>query len=215
MKKVKKCFLCIVMILLIFSAYYFLNYNKDAFSNKSTKYSTEDAMYPAYEIDSSSDKKVVNHIDKSTLSIEDNAKVQEIDEDVKSETALKNIDENNITSEIKNYILNNQEGKSEADKIKWSEVFLDNLDIKSLYNEYIKSGGDSKNLESFAQYITLNAPILDNWKELFKKELYDEYGEEVISIEQIEGDLYQAKVKLGDKELPYVLVSARTGYFHG
>lgn len=121
----------------------------------------------------------------------------------------------NISEEVKNYILNGQVNKSEAEKLKWSETFLNEVDIESLYNQYLSSGGNGENIEEFANYMTLNAPILGNWEDLFKKDLYDRYSEEVVKLEQLEGDLYQAYVEKDGKEVPYVVVSSRTGYFHG
>ena len=121
----------------------------------------------------------------------------------------------NISEEVKNYIINGQVNKPEAQKLKWSETFLNEVDIESLYNQYLASGGDGENIEEFASYMTLNAPILSNWEDLFKKDLYDAYSEELVKLEQIEGDLYQAYIEKDGKEVAYVVVSSRTGYFHG
>ena len=49
----------------------------------------------------------------------------------------------------------------------------------------------------------------------FKEDLKDTYGEEVVKLEHLEGDLYQAYVNKDGSEVPFVVVSARTGYFHG
>ena len=126
-----------------------------------------------------------------------------------------NIAEENISEEVKNYIMNGQENKPEAQKIKWSNTFLNKVDIESLYKQYISQGGNVDNLEDLVKYITLNAPIPSEWEDLFKKDLYESYGEEVIRLEYLEGDLYQAYVKKDGVEIPYVVVSSRTGYFHG
>lgn len=123
--------------------------------------------------------------------------------------------EENISDKVKNYIINGQENKSEAQKIKWSNTFLNKVDIESLNKQYISSGGSVDNLEDLAKYITLNAPIPSDWEKLFEKDLYDLYGEEVIRLEYLEGDLYQAYIKKDGAEVPYVVVSSRTGYFHG
>jgi hypothetical protein len=124
--------------------------------------------------------------------------------------------ENNITEKVKNYIVNGQENKPEAQKLKWSKTFLNHLDIESLYKQYIDSGkGKTSDLESFANYMTLNAPIQTNWKELFEKDLYDTYGEKVAKIEHLNDDLYQAYIIKDSLKIPYVVVSSRTGYFHG
>lgn len=123
--------------------------------------------------------------------------------------------EQNISERVKNYIINNQENISEAEKIKWSKTFLNEVDIESLYNQYIATGGNIDDLEKFAIYMTLNAPISSNWEKLFEKDLYDIYGEKVVRLEHLEDDLYQAYIKKDGSEIPYVVVSSRTGYFHG
>ena len=84
-----------------------------------------------------------------------------------------------------------------------------------MYDDYIAAGGNSSDIGEFAKYITLNAPILSNWEELFKEDFKDTYGEEVVKLEHLEGDLYQAYVNKDGSEVPFVVVSARTGYFHG
>ncbi|WP_066894553.1 hypothetical protein [Clostridium nigeriense] len=121
----------------------------------------------------------------------------------------------NISDRVRDYIINGQEDKSEAQKLKWSKIFLNEVNIDSLYQEYIKNGGEKNNIEELALYITENAPILSNWEELFKKDLFNSYGEVVIKLEPLGGDLYQAYVIKEGKEVPYVVVSSRTGYFHG
>ncbi|MEQ8199044.1 MAG: hypothetical protein ABRQ27_13765 [Clostridiaceae bacterium] len=123
--------------------------------------------------------------------------------------------EQNITEKVKDYIINGQGNKPEAGKIKWSKTFLNRVDIESLYKQYIANGGRADDLESFAKYMTLNAPIPNDWQELFKKDLYDAYGENVVRLEHLEGDLYQAYVVINGYEVPYVVVSSRTGYYHG
>ena len=57
--------------------------------------------------------------------------------------------EHNVTEKIKNYIINGQENKPEAQKIKWSKTFLNQVDIESLYKQYIANGGNADDLESF------------------------------------------------------------------
>ena len=123
--------------------------------------------------------------------------------------------ENNITEKIKNYIINDQENKPEAQKIKWSKTFLDQVDIESLYKKYIANAGKTDDLESFANYMNLNAPIYSGWEDLFKKDLYDAYGEKVVRLEPLKDNLYQAYIVKEGSEVPYVVVSSRTGYFHG
>ncbi|AOR25138.1 hypothetical protein [Clostridium taeniosporum] len=124
------------------------------------------------------------------------------------------IDEN-IKEKVIDYIINGQEDKTEAEELKWSKRFLDQVDIESLYKKYIEKGGNADDIEKFAEYITLNAPIISHWERLFEKDLYEKYGEKVVKLEHIEDDLYQAYIEKDGKEIPYVVVSSRTGYFHG
>ncbi|MFT8313725.1 MAG: hypothetical protein ABF633_05645 [Clostridium sp.] len=130
-----------------------------------------------------------------------------------SQASTKNYGDISLT--IKNYILNGQGNKSEALKYKWSPTFLNRVDIESLYKQYIANGGHADDLESFANYMTLNAPIPSDWKDLFEKDLYDKYGVKVVRLEHLNDDLYQAYIEKDGSEIPYVVVSSRTGYFHG
>ncbi|OOM69432.1 hypothetical protein [Clostridium sp. BL-8] len=154
-----------------------------------------------------------NSSQSSTKSSGDKSEEKQISSD--DNTKDEAYSEQNISEKVKEYIINGQEDKSEAGKIKWSKTFLNRVDIKSLYKQYIANGGNADDVESFAMYITLNAPIQKDWEDLFKKDLYDTYEEKVVKLEPLQDDLYQAYVIKEGKEVPYVVVSARTGYFHG
>ena len=54
-----------------------------------------------------------------------------------------------------------------------------------------------------------------NLQEIFEEEINSIYGEKISKVEYLEGDLYTAYVVKDGKEVPYVTVNARTGYFHG
>lgn len=89
--------------------------------------------------------------------IDANSKKTSSDDDEKKDKVQP---ENNISEKIKNYIINGQENKPEAQKVKWSKTFLNQLDIKGLYKQYIDTKkGNADDLESFSKYITLNDPI--------------------------------------------------------
>lgn len=122
---------------------------------------------------------------------------------------------NGISEKVKNYILYGQDNKVEAEKIKWSKTFLDKVNIEDLYKKYLKEGGSANNIKEISEYISKNAPILSNWQELTKKDIYDIYKAEVTKFVHISGDLYQVYALINGFEKPYVVVSARTGYFHG
>jgi len=134
-------------------------------------------------------------------------------ENIEKPSDIDNIED--ISYEVRNYIINGQDNKSEAEKLKWSKTFLDDLDINSIYSEYLSSGGTADDIEGLASYITDNAPIPSNWEEMFKKDLYDKYGENLVKVEPLGNELYQAYIEKEGKEVPYVVVSRRTGYFHG
>ncbi|WP_294188463.1 hypothetical protein [uncultured Clostridium sp.] len=162
----------------------------------------------------SSKKEVTNEVYNSNLEENDNSKdTNEISQSNTSDNS--NSLNENISEKVKDYIINGQENKSEAKKLKWSKRFLNEVNIEDLYSKYIKDGGNEEDIEGLATYVTLNAPILSNWEELFKKDLYDTYNEEVVKLEHLEGDLYQAYVNKNGSEVPFVVVSSRTGYFHG
>ena len=123
----------------------------------------------------------------------------------------------NITEKTKDYIMNGQGEKSSAEKIKWSKTFLDKVDIENLYKSYLMKGGKADNLEDFAKYMTKYAPIPDDWQDLFAKDLFNEYGYKLSRVEPLDDypDYYQAYVIINGTEKPFVVVSARTGDFHG
>lgn len=125
------------------------------------------------------------------------------------------LSEQNISGKVKDYIINGQGDKPSAGKLKWSKAFLNSVDIVSLYKKYKADGGNGQDLESFAKYMTMNAPIPSNWKEMFEKDLYNAYGQKVTRLEYLGGDMYQAYVDCNGSEIPYVAVSSRTGDFHG
>lgn len=124
-------------------------------------------------------------------------------------------DRNNIAKETREYILIGQDDEAEYEKIKWSKTFLDLVDIESLYEQYIKNFGELKDIYDFAIYITENAPIQSNWEELFISDVKQIYGADISKIELLDDVMYQAYIINEGKEVPYVAVNARTGYFHG
>lgn len=123
--------------------------------------------------------------------------------------------DNSIREKVIDYINNGQGDKPEAKKLKWRPEFLNKVDIDALYKQYTGDGGKAGDLESFANYMTQNAPILNDWQELFKKDAYDTYGVKIVKIEHLEGDLYQAYIEKDGSQVRYLTVSAKTGYFHG
>lgn len=120
-----------------------------------------------------------------------------------------------MDEKVKDFILNGQQDLPEARRIKWSGTFLNQVNIQGLYKSYISNGGKAGDVKDFAKYITINAPIQGNWQDLFKKDLYDNYQQKVVKLVYLGGDIYQAYINMNGSEVPYVAVSARTGWFHG
>ena len=121
----------------------------------------------------------------------------------------------NISQETKDYILTGQGDKPDADKIKWSETFLNEVDMDTVYQVYIADGGKAEDIPAFAQYLTLHAPIADNWQEMTAADLLKSYDEKISKIELISDDVYQVYVTIDGADVAYVAVNARTEYFHG
>ena len=121
----------------------------------------------------------------------------------------------NIVQKTKEYILNGQIDKAEADKLKWSESFLNQVNIEAVYQKYTSTSDKPDDIESFAKYLTQNAPIPSNWKKLFEADLLKTYGEKISRYAPLQDNLYQVYVKKDGADVPYVVVNIRTGYFHG
>lgn len=124
-----------------------------------------------------------------------------------------------MSQKVKDYILNVQGDKPEGSKLNWSKEFLEKVNMKSVYEKYIKDGGADADVEGFAKYITLYAPISNDWEEMFKKDIYNNYKQNIVSIKQLDGDLYRGYIKYEQGENgyvteEYVIVSARTGFYH-
>lgn len=135
--------------------------------------------------------------------------------DDKSSSGNNTSSEQNISEKVIDYIINGQGDIPSANKLNWSQTFLKQVDIESLYKQYTTGGGNADDIKNFAVYLTQNAPILSNWKDLFKNDLYNAYGEKVSKLEPLHENLYQAYIIKDGSEVPYVVVSSKTGYFHG
>jgi len=134
---------------------------------------------------------------------------------VETSTPTENESATDIAQETKEFLLSGQEDKPEAGRLHWSEEFLNKVDINAVYEEYLSSGGKADDVISFAEYLTLNAPISQDWKTMFEADLLEQYESEVVRYEDLGNGIYQAYVMIDGSEVPYVAVNARTGYYHG
>lgn len=162
------------------------------------------------ESSSASSKITSSYSSDSTLSVTSSSKPISNSK----ESAASSTDEN-IAQKTKEYITNGQKDIPEAEKLKWSTAFLDKADIKGVYRKYLAAGGKIGDIESFAEYLTKNAPVLSNWKEMFETDFANSYDQKVTRYEPLQDNFYQVYIKNDSSEVPFVVVNARTGYFHG
>ena len=185
-------------------------------SNKSTDDKTIISESSNCSTDKSTEK--VSNEDNTERISENVEGTVTIEQPVKEEETLPDdneIADENMSQKVKDYILLGQVEKPAAEQLKWNAKFLEQVDIDSLYEKYVANGGNENDVEAVATYITENAPIASNWQEMFEEEINSIYGEKISKVEYLEGDLYTAYVIKDGKEVPYVTVNARTGYFHG
>lgn len=222
----KKAMICLMLC----SALFFVGCNgesqKESTSNNSTKVTSSDNTNSTEDQNNKENKEGEENKenDLNSSSSSSNTKTEKTTATTKnkitstsgnSSVQIKDNKAESIYSEVKSYILSEQKKKPEAEKIKWSKVFLDKVDFAPLYDKYIKEGGNKNSVEDFALYISKNAPVQSNWKNLFEADFEQKYGQKVTKIKHLEGDLYQAYINIDGKDVPYVVVNSRTGYFHG
>lgn len=120
-----------------------------------------------------------------------------------------------IAEQTKEFLLHGQEDQPEADKLHWTQPFLDQVDMNVVYEQYLADGGKADDVTAFAEFLTENAPVPENWKELFEADLLAQYGVKPSSYEDLGDNFYQVYIMNEGKEVPYVGLNARTGYYHG
>ncbi|MEA4873448.1 MAG: hypothetical protein VB076_11660, partial [Synergistaceae bacterium] len=76
-----------------------------------------------------------------------------------AEPSTGTVDGESMAQKTKDFILTGQQDRPEADQYHWTKEFLNLLDMESLYQEYIAAGGKADDVESFAEYLTQNAPV--------------------------------------------------------
>ncbi len=121
-----------------------------------------------------------------------------------------------LSDSVKAYIKDGQSDIPEVGRLKWSARFLEAADLSSVLSEYLKNGGKSDDVKAAAEYVTENAPVSENWKDLFVKDFSEEYKDETITkYEDLGSNSYSVYVNKDGKEVAFVTVNAATGYYHG
>ena len=130
---------------------------------------------------------------------------------------------------LKEYIFNEYMPSSEyayAKGVNWTENTYDNLTAEEIWNladelKEINSGREGTLFE-LASYLSVNAPIKENWEELFMENWTYSPNSVVFEIETLidNGDTVSVYVdKLpytGEKDnYPFITLYKRTGFWHG
>ena len=89
------------------------------------------------------------------------------------------------------------------------------MDFASVYSDYLASGGAAEDTKAFTAYLSEHAVAPSNWKELFEKDLLNDYAQTPERYEDLGGGVYQVYVKIDGASVPFVAVDSRTGWYHG
>ena len=130
---------------------------------------------------------------------------------------------------LRTYIFDEYMGSADdvyAKGVNWTENFYDNLTAEEIWHVIEKykemNNGEEGTLFDQASYLSVNAPIKDNWKELFlenwNKSPYAEDNKIETMIDK--GDsvwIYTNTLPYtGEKDnYPFITLFKRTGYWHG
>ena len=120
----------------------------------------------------------------------------------------------NLANETIEYLLNGQANVRESERLNWNPTFLRLVNLAPLHQEFVASGGSSENMEAFATFVTENAPIQENWQELFKADFLETTGIQITNLTALDNDRYRAYIEENGIEVPEVIVSARTGFYN-
>jgi hypothetical protein len=120
-----------------------------------------------------------------------------------------------MVQRTRDFILVGQTDRPEASQYHWTEEFLNLLDMESLYRSYVAAGAKADDVEGFAEYLTENSPVPDNWKDIFEAGFAEVYDLKIVRYEPIKDTYYKVYVELNGEKVPYAIVNSRTGYYHG
>ncbi|OHW63063.1 hypothetical protein EUAN_08470 [Andreesenia angusta] len=116
-----------------------------------------------------------------------------------------------VAFEARHYILNSEEKKY------WNKTLLNGLsdeDINDIYASFVEDGWDRYDIVKFTRHMMYNAPIQDNWKEVFEKSFYEEWSNKTIDYyDQGYWDNGYYDVYVVGNDEPFAIVNAMTGYY--
>ncbi len=136
---------------------------------------------------------------------------------------------NKLKDEIRTYIFEEYMPSSDyvyAKGINWSERFYDNLTAEEIWNvilEYkVINNSEEGTMFDKASYLSVHAPIKENWEELFLVDWKESYLAESALIEDLidNGETVAVYTNLlpftgEENNYPYITLFKRTGYWHG
>ncbi|MGJ7922581.1 hypothetical protein [Neobacillus sp. LXY-4] len=197
------------------------------------------------EVNEQKNEESINEKPSKSVGLSEKENVEESDEVTLEEKQKKIIGSNSFPSTqkdsvsqeemerlketLRTYIFVEYMGSSDyvyAKGVNWTENFYDNLTAEDIWNvieEYkVMNKSEEGTLFDLASYLSVNAPIKDNWKELFlenwNKSPYavDNKIETMID----KGDsvwIYTDTLPYtGEKDnYPFITLFKRTGYWHG
>lgn len=190
--------------------------------------------FNSHTVDSNEGNKVINEksINENSeraveLSEKDN--VEEIAEATLEEKRVSQAEMELLKERMRTYIFDEYMGSSEyvyAKGVNWTENFYDNLTAEEIWNvieEYKQmNNGEEGTFFDQAIYLTVNAPIKDNWEELFLENWNNSPYADDNEIETMidKGDavwIYTDKLPYtgGKDNYPFITVFKRTGFWHG
>lgn len=115
----------------------------------------------------------------------------------------------------KKYILEDQLNQPASECIYWSEAFLDTVDFKTMYQNYLNDGNKAGDTKAFNEYIASHSKAPDNWQELFQVDFKKNYDQPIDSYEDLGNGMYAVHIIINGQDKPFVVVNSVTGWYHG
>jgi len=197
------------------------------------------------EVNELNNEKLINENSATDVEIPEKENGEELDETSIEEKQEKNNGNNSLPTPqqdrasqeemerlketLRTYIFDEYMGSADdvyAKGVNWTENFYDNLTAEEIWHVIEKykemNNGEEGTLFDQASYLSVNAPIKDNWKELFlenwNKSPYAESNEIEAMIDK--GDsvwIYTETLPYtGEKDnYPFITLFKRTGFWHG
>ena len=197
------------------------------------------------EVNELNNEKPINENSASDVELSEKENGEELDEASIEEKLEKNNGNNSLSTPttrscfqeemerlketLRTYIFDEYMGSADdvyAKGVNWTENFYDNLTAEEIWHVIEKykemNNGEEGTLFDQASYLSVNAPIKDNWKELFlenwNKSPYAESNEIEAMIDK--GDsvwIYTETLPYtGEKDnYPFITLFKRTGFWHG